>query len=198
MARTKAHDASAQARKTTLRAVGGQIQSNKNNMPGHAKLMTEDGDNGRYIRHALTAMDLPPIDISDPVQVEQRIREYFQYCEEQDCRPGFVALANWIGIDRTTLNSWKRGEYRGATHSHIIQKAVSLLEEIWEELMSEGRINPVVGIWMGKQFYQQSDRQELAIAQDHEMRPVPTMEEIAKNLPPPVHPYPDDDLLNIE
>lgn len=193
MARTKAHDASAQARKTTLRAVGGQIQSNKNNMPGHAKLMTEDGDNGRYIRHALTAMDLPPIDISDPVQVEQRIREYFQYCEEQDCRPGFVALANWIGIDRTTLNSWKRGEYRGATHSHIVQKAVSILEEIWEELMTEGRINPVVGIWMGKQFYQQSDRQELAIAQDREMRTVPTIEEIAKNLPEL-----DDDLMHIE
>ena len=33
----------------------------------------EPGDNSRFIRFALTAWNLPPIDISDPKQVEQRI-----------------------------------------------------------------------------------------------------------------------------
>ena len=36
----------------------------------------EPGDNSRFLRFALASWDLPPIDISDPKQVEQRIKEY--------------------------------------------------------------------------------------------------------------------------
>ena len=53
----------------------------------------EPGDNARYLRHALAAWDLPPIDISDPAQVEQRIKEYFAHCVQDDMKPSIVA---WV------------------------------------------------------------------------------------------------------
>ena len=40
----------------------------------------EPGENARYIRFAMASLDLPPIDISDPDQVKERIAQYFQHC----------------------------------------------------------------------------------------------------------------------
>lgn len=164
-------------------AVSRKRKSNKNNMPAHMELKVNEGDNARYLRHARVSMNLPPIDISDPKQVEKRINEYFDYCEENDCKPGFVAMANWLGIDRSTLTSWKRGEYRGSTHSPVIEKVVSHLEELWETYMLEGKVNVVAGIFLGKQYFQMTDKQEIAVVSDNGLRAPLTPEEIAKNLP---------------
>ena len=123
----------------------------------------EPGDNARYIRHALVAWDLPPIDISDPAQVRQRITDYFNYCAQNDRKPQLVAMANWLGVSRETLNTWKRGEYRAETHSDIIKKAVDLLEEIWADYMQNGKINPASGIFIGKNLYGYRDVQDVVV-----------------------------------
>ena len=55
-------------------------QKQHRNRPDLAKFgeeYTEPGDNARYLRYAMASWDLPPIDISDPKQVEHRIVEYF-------------------------------------------------------------------------------------------------------------------------
>ena len=83
----------------------------------------EPGENSRYLRYALVAWNLPPIDISDPKQVEHRIGEYFQHCADNDRKPQIVGMCNWLGITRGTLNTWVNGEYRTATHSDIIKKS---------------------------------------------------------------------------
>jgi hypothetical protein len=124
---------------------------------------TEPGDNSRYIRHALVAWNLPPIDISDPQQVQQRITDYFDYCEQNDRKPQLVGMANWLGVSRETLNTWKRGEYRSETHSDIIKKAVDVLEEIWADYMQNGKINPASGIFLGKNFFGYRDVQDLVV-----------------------------------
>lgn len=123
----------------------------------------EPGDNARFLRFALASWDLPPVDISDPVQVENRIKQYFQHCADNDRKPQIVGMANWLGVDRTTLNSWKRGEYRTETHSHIIKKAVDMLEEMWVDYMQSGKINPASGIFLGKNFYGYKDNQDIII-----------------------------------
>lgn len=145
----------------------------------------EPGDNRRYIRAARAAVDLPPIDISDPKQVEHRINQYFDYCEANDIKPGFVMMANWLGVTRDTLNRWKRGEYRGDSHSNIIQKAVSQLESLWEMYMIDGKINIVAGIFIGKQYYGAVDKQELVITPNENSTAPLSPEEIAKRLPDP-------------
>lgn len=123
----------------------------------------EPGDNARYIRHALVAWNLPPIDISDPKQVEQRIGEYFQYCAENDRKPQIVGMCNWIGITRETLNTWRNGDYRNGTHSDIIKKAVSMIEEMWADYMQSGKINPATGIFLAKNWYGYKDVADVVV-----------------------------------
>ena len=123
----------------------------------------EPGENSRFIRFALTSWNLPPIDISDPKQVEQRIGEYFQHCMDCDRRPQVVGMCNWLGINRDTLNSWLRGETRTATHTDIIKKAYGFLEEMWAEAMLTNRLNPATGCFIGKNWYQYSDTQQIIV-----------------------------------
>lgn len=130
----------------------------------------EPGDNARFIRFAMVAWNLPPIDISDPKQVEERIGEYFQHCADNDRRPQVVGMCNWLGISRDTLNSWVRGECRGATHSDIIKKAISFLEEMWAEAMLTNHLNPATGCFIAKNWYNYSDTQQIVVTPNNPMQ----------------------------
>lgn len=121
------------------------------------------GDNARYLRMARAAVDLPPIDIADPAQVSGRIGMYFDFCEQNDRKPSMLGIANWLGVSRDTLNSWKRGEYRASTHSDLIEKAVMVLEELWTDYMQNGLVNPVSGIFLGKVMFGYKDVQDYVI-----------------------------------
>ena len=114
----------------------------------------QPGENSRFVRKALVSWNLPPIDISDPKQVEQRIGEYFQHCIDNDRRPQVVGMCNWLGINRNTLNEWLNGVTRSGTHGDIIKRAYSVLEELWADLMLQNKINPAAGCFMGKNWYQ--------------------------------------------
>lgn len=113
----------------------------------------EPGDNSRFLRLARVAMDLPPIDISDSVQVENRINEYFDFCEANDKKPQKIEMAGWIGVHIDTLHSWAKGECRAMTHSSVIKKADAILHSLWVDYMQNGKINPGSGIFLGKNMY---------------------------------------------
>ena len=144
----------------------GKPVKRKRNRPDLAKFgyeNAEPGDNTRYLRYARVSMNLPPIDISDAKQVENRINEYFDFCEQNDRKPNMIGMANWLGVSRETVNTWKRGEYRTTTHSDLIRKAVDVLEELWVDYMQNGRINPVSGIFLGKAMFQYQDRVDISV-----------------------------------
>lgn len=137
----------------------------------------EPGVNSRYIREARVAFDggmerktLPPIDVSDPEQVKQRVSEYLDYCELNDKRPSPIAMAAWIGVSRDTLNSWKRGEYRASTHSDLIQKAMTLMEEIWYDMMQNGKINPASGIFLAKNVFGYKDVADVVVTPNNPLQ----------------------------
>ena len=130
----------------------------------------EPGDNSRFIRFALTAWNLPPIDISEPKQDEERIGLYFQHCADNDRRPQVVGMCNWLGISRQTLNEWKNGEVRRGTHGDIIKKAMGFLEEMWAEAMLTNRLNPATGCFIAKNWYNYSDTQQIVVTPNNPMQ----------------------------
>lgn len=138
----------------------------KRNRPDLAKFgeeYTEPGDNARYLRHALVSWDLPPIDVSDPKQVEQRIRDYFQYCIDNDRKPNIKGLGNWIGVDDETVARWRRGEYRRETHCGLIKKAIDMLQEMWWDYGQNGKCNPASWIFIGKNAFGMKDTTDVVI-----------------------------------
>ncbi len=137
--------------------------NNPTGIGGFGSVDTTPGDNARYLRHSLTMLDLPAIDISDPVQVELRIRQYFEQCVSSDMKPTVSGMALALGVDRKTLYDWSRGNYRDVTHSPIVKKAMNVLDALWEDYMMNGKINPVSGIFLGKNHFGYTDKQEIVV-----------------------------------
>ena len=135
----------------------------KNNFPAAQIPDVEPGDNSRFLRHALATMNMPPIDISDEKQVEERVIWYFSHCADNEMKPTVKGLCNALGISRNTLRTWYNEEYRGATHSAIIKKAYDLLEELWEDYMLNGKINPVSGIFLGRNHWGYQDKIDVVV-----------------------------------
>lgn len=129
--------------------------------PGEGKPLP--GDNTKFLTHAMAVMALPPIDKSDPEQVKIRIKEYFLLCAEHDVKPTVKGFLNSLRVARSTLWEWKNGGYRPGTHQAIIVEAYDMLEAMWEDYMMNGKINPVAGIFLGKNNFGYQDKQEYVL-----------------------------------
>lgn len=134
----------------------------KNNFPT-TQLDVEPGDNTKYLNLAMTVMNLPPIDIADVEQVKSRIQEYLTLCSAADMKPTVKGFCNSLKISRTTLFDWKHGNFRKDSHQAVIIEAYDLLEELWENYMQNGKINPVSGIFLGKNNFGYQDKQEYVV-----------------------------------
>ena len=161
----------------TLNEVGEQIVAKRGRPKGSGGNTRKDlswsgnqelkpGDNTRYLRHALASWNLPPIDISDAGQVAQRIDWYFNHCAEDDMKPTVSGMCNALGIDKATFYRWGTGEYRegeSSDHRIVVKRARCVLEELWEDYMLNGKINPVSGIFLGKNHFGYADKQEVVL-----------------------------------
>lgn len=132
--------------------------------------LTKPGDNSRFVRFAMESWNLPPIDISDPKQVEERIGLYFKHCADNDRRPQIIGLCNWLGINRDTLNMWVRGETRSSTHTDIIKKAYAVMEEMWTDYMQYGKISPPTAIFLAKNWYGYKDIADVVITPNNPLQ----------------------------
>lgn len=135
----------------------------KNNFPNSQLPDTDPGDNTKFLNHALAIRNLPPIEIGDPVQVKNRINEYFALCAQNDMKPSATGFRNALRIGKTTLWEWRQGSYRAGTHQAIICEAYDVLEALWEDYMQNGKINPVSGIFLGKNNFGYQDKQEYVL-----------------------------------
>lgn len=132
-------------------------------------LNLEPGDNAKFISVALQINNLPDIDINDVEQVRQRINDYFALTAAADLKPAVSGLAMALGIDRRGLwgivNDRAPGGKPGQKPRNIcpactnaIKKAYKNMEFLWENYMSAGKINPVSGIFLGKNNYGYVDK----------------------------------------
>lgn len=165
-------------------------EKKKRNRPDLAKFGEENtlpGDNSRYLRYAMASWDLPPIDVSDPKQVERRIQEYFAFCAENDRKPNIKGLGNWIGVSGETVANWRRGIYREETHLKVIKKAIDMLEELWWDYGQNGKTNPASWIFIGKNAFGMKDVQDVVVTPNSPLgetqEPATLADRIASSVP---------------
>lgn len=136
----------------------------KTNYPTTAEI--PDGDNNKYTTFALAVMQLPKIDFRDPVQLRQRVIEYFQLCADHDMKPGVAAIGLAVGLDRRRLWEIKAGCSPLAISQEckdVIIGVYDSLEMLWESWTTGGKINPVTAIFLGKNNFGYQDKQEYVV-----------------------------------
>lgn len=133
---------------------------------------TQKGDNRKFLRNALASYNMPPIDINDPKQVGERVTWYFENCLANDSKPGIAGLCNALGISRMTFFNWQNGRHNTKEHQEIASKAKGIIEELYEQYMSNGKINPVSGIFLMKNnFAGYYDRQDVVLTPGSPLEP---------------------------
>ena len=128
---------------------------------------TPEGDNNKYTTLAMAIMRMPKIDVRNPEQLRDRTLEYFQLCADNDMKPGVVAYGLAIGLDRRRLWEIRSGAKPNTTIPQeckdIINMVYDSMEVLWESYMSNGKINPVSGIFLGKNHFGYQDKQEYVV-----------------------------------
>lgn len=137
-----------------------QKQRNRNDM----EVQFKEGDNSRYLAHALEIYKLPNIDINNAEEVKQRIIQYFQICINNDMKPNLAGISNALSISRQYL--WEIANGKTNKNKDVvdaIRKVQFLLTQQMEDYMQNGKINPVAGIFLMKNNMGYKDEQEIVL-----------------------------------
>ena len=158
----------------SLTDVGEEIVKRKGNgknspVIGNNGMMTQPGDNTKFLNLNIELMNMPSIDLNDVEQVNQRIKDYFVLYANYDMKPTVAGLGMALGLDRRRLWEIKTDSYRHdkpnlpPAVADSIKKAYFLMENLWESYMNSGKINPVSGIFLGKNNFGYQDKTEYVV-----------------------------------
>lgn len=143
----------------------------RNNFMQTGGASLDDGDNAKYMRVNIQLFQMSKVDLHDPDAVNERLSEFFQIFTENDMKPTIAGMAMALGIDRRRLWEIKTGNYHTSRDlstlpgevTDAVKKAYLVMENLWETYMNSGKINPVSGIFLGKNNFGYQDKQEMVL-----------------------------------
>lgn len=144
------------------------IVKQKRKRPDLTEMMTpntEPGEMAEMLRRAVTISHWPDIDTNNPQQVADRIDQYHVFCLDNDMKPSVVGLAMALGCDRSTLWKWENGVESNKPQAvrNLIKKGREINELMMVQMMQNGKINPVTGIFLLKNNHGYKDQQDVVI-----------------------------------
>lgn len=161
---------------------------------GSNGLMVEDGDNAKFLSANVELLRLPDINLRDVDQVEARLQEYFNIYAKYDMKPTVAGMALALnGMSRTNLwaiaNDRATGSdgYKSALPKEVttsIKKAYKIMENLWETYMNSGKINPVTGIFLGKNNFNYMDKTDIVVTPKSDSDKEVDVDEIRKRYIP--------------
>lgn len=136
-------------------------------------LSLEEGDNTRFMTVQMALLNMTEIDMESEVEVQERLNEYFALYAQYDMKPTVAGMAIALnGMSRQTLRAIAKDLPTGSAGyktalpqgvATLIKKAYFLLENLWETYMNSGKVNPVAGIFLGKNNYGYQDKTEYVL-----------------------------------
>ena len=121
----------------------------------------------------MTLSHLPPVEKNNPVSVQDRTDYFFNLCVDYDISPTIAGYALSLGIDRVTLWTWLTGKVdyiKNTQVINIIKNAYSTINNLYEQLLTEGKIVPVSAFFLMQNnhgYKQQTDHVITANTQDN-------------------------------
>ena len=138
---------------------------------GGAEIEGND-DQSKFMRVNIALYNMDKVDMTDPTAVKARIAEYFELHSREGVKPTVTGMGMALGVDRRRLWEIVTGNF-GNTRGSLtqlppettdaIKKAYDFLETLWENYMENGKINPVSGIFLGKNNFGYQDKTEYVL-----------------------------------
>ena len=84
-------------------------------------------------------------------ELEERLDQFFEFCQLNNLRPGIELMSSALGIDRRTFWTWCNGS-RGKEWGHVCSQAKQLLISFTEQAGLQGRLNPATFCFTMKNY----------------------------------------------
>jgi len=134
-------------------------------------VQTDPGDNTKYLLVSMKLAGLPKVDLYDSDAVQTRLNEYFQIHADNDMKPTVAGMGLALGVDRRRLWEIRTGQRMGGTTAYdlpkatldSIKRAYEMIENLMENYMQNGKINPVSGIFLMKNNFGYQDKTEYVL-----------------------------------
>ncbi len=144
------------------------IVKKKRKRPDLAELQTphcEPGEISKMLGQAMVISHWPAIDTNDAEQVAARIDQYHQFCFDNDIKPDMPGMALALGVSRTTIWKWENGVESDKPQAvrNTLKKGREINEYLMSQMMQNGKINPVTGIFLLKNNHGYKDQQDVVI-----------------------------------
>lgn len=143
--------------------------------------------NDSMVTLALKVFEGEPIDLHDADAVRERIVYYFSECSRLQLRPSNLGLYAFLGMSKQDVSNVLTGKSKSKVSPEcidLLKKAKIALGTYREQLALNGKVNPVVALFWGKNFDHLTDVQQLEVSRSDQERfePHMTPEEIAEQV----------------
>lgn len=143
-------------------------QKKKRSRPDLSELQTphcEPGEISRMIKQAMTISHWPECDTNNAEQVAERIDLYHSFCFENDIKPDMSGMALAFGVSRKTLWAWENGVDSNKPQAvrNVLKKGRQINEILLSQMMLNGKINPVTGIFLLKNSHEFRDQTDVVL-----------------------------------
>lgn len=115
----------------------------------------------RIMQNCLRWYSKPRIETDD--ECRQRLLDFFTGCMEHGELPTVEKMCLALGYARNTVFEWEQGMKCSAERANLIKKAKEFIATFESEMVTEGKIQPVVYIFRAKNYFGLKDQQDLVL-----------------------------------
>lgn len=109
--------------------------------------------------------ELPPVDMNNPIEVQQRLDFFFDACIEARISPTIEWIAVSLGIEWPSLKQIVNGDRRdGSLQQRAILKLILQMQGMWAFNGIYGQENPAEWIFRAKNYFGMRDNVEVTVA----------------------------------
>lgn len=125
--------------------------------------------------------DTELIDINDVAEMERRFQHYLECCIKYDKKPSNLNAYLAIGINKNQAYDWANVNTKmNPARTNFIKKVMKICAAYRENLMADGKINPVTGIFWQKNYDGLRDQQELVVQANNPIGDQKSAEELSQ------------------
>ena len=118
-------------------------------------------DISRCIKNCMTFYGLPIV--QDDEECRQRLEWFFDTCGRTGQLPTVEKMVMSLGAVKSTVWEWEQGNGCSSARANLIKKAKEFIASFESEMVTEGKINPVVYIFRAKNYFGMKDQQDVVL-----------------------------------
>lgn len=141
---------------------------------------TKAEDIKRIMQNCLRWYELPRIETDEDCR--QRLYDFFVGCGDTGEMPTVEKMCLALGYARNTVFEWEQGKKCSPERANLIKKAKAFIATFESEMVSEGKINPVVYIFRAKNYFGMKDQQDIVVKPDNPLGDYQSPEELQKRI----------------